>query len=98
MLRVLDFVCRLFGYRCTPPSYTVRVWTLGDLDHRIWPTQAAYDRLSKMLVDIHAGNGPHEIIWGPDLKVAVVKGEVTTLEPVSVSINQNGAQPQEQPQ
>ena len=48
MLRVLDFVCRLFGYRCTPPSYTVRVWTLGDLDHRIWPTQAAYDRLSKM--------------------------------------------------
>jgi hypothetical protein len=51
----------------------IRAWKLGNLEHQIYPTQTAIDKLAKLLED--ARNSSEEfvdIIWGPDLSVEVV--------------------------
>jgi hypothetical protein len=94
MRKILDALCRLFGLRCVPPDYTIRVWALGDYDKGIFPTQAAFEKLAGFLARAQT-EGKCDFIWGPDLKVMVVKGEVTTVEPVTVNLYTNGAPPQE---
>ena len=45
----------------------VRIWKLGDLDKKILPNKAAFDRLNELLTS-HPGNGaPFDLIWGPEL-------------------------------
>ncbi len=45
----------------------VRLWTLGDLEHKILPTRSAIDKLRDILAS-NTGGGPMDLIWGPELK------------------------------
>jgi hypothetical protein len=45
----------------------VRLWTLGDLEHKIMPKKPAVDKLRDILAS-NTGGGPMDLIWGPDLK------------------------------
>lgn len=53
----------------------VRVWTLGDLEKGILPTDAAIDKLANILL-ANPGGGAFDLIWGPDLKVNEYKTDV----------------------
>lgn len=53
----------------------VRLWTLGDLEHKIIPKDAAIDKLSDILCNA-GGGGPIDIIWGPDIKLTETSTEV----------------------
>jgi len=44
----------------------VRIWKLGDLEHKLMPTYAAIDKLSGILAN-NVGGGTIDIIWGPEL-------------------------------
>lgn len=46
----------------------IRLWQLGDLEHEIFPTDAAASRLNEILLS-NTGGGAFDIIWGPDLKL-----------------------------
>jgi len=46
----------------------IRIWTLGDLEHGIFPTNTAFNKLNDILLT-NGGGGPFDILWGPDLKV-----------------------------
>lgn len=69
----------------------VRVWTLGDLDKGILPTDAAIEKLADILLS-NPGGGAFDLIWGPDLKVTDYKTDVhqflgsTKYEPVLNSL------------
>ena len=69
----------------------VRVWTLGDLEKGILPTDAAIEKLSDILLS-NPGGGAFDLIWGPDLKVTDYKTDVhqflgsTKYEPVLSSL------------
>jgi hypothetical protein len=45
----------------------IRLWTLGDLEHHILPTQEGVDRLRDILAS-NQGGGTMELVWGPELK------------------------------
>lgn len=45
----------------------IRIWKLGSLEHQIYPTSAAINKLSQILVNNVAG-GIMDLIWGPDLE------------------------------
>ncbi len=53
----------------------VRVWTLGDLEKGIMPTDNAIDKLANILLS-NPGGGAFDLIWGPDLKVQEYKTDV----------------------
>jgi hypothetical protein len=44
----------------------VRLWQLGSLEHRIYPTETAISRLAGMLMN-NSGGGAIDLIWGPEL-------------------------------
>ena len=44
----------------------VRLWILGDLEHEIYPTEAAITKLRNVLSS-NPGAGAFDIIWGPEL-------------------------------
>ena len=44
----------------------IRLWTLGNLDHKILPNRAAINKLRDILASI-VGGGTMELVWGPDL-------------------------------
>lgn len=44
----------------------VRIFKLGSLEHRIAPTEAGVDALNNLL-QVNAGGGVRDIIWGPDI-------------------------------
>lgn len=46
------------------------LWKLGNLEHRIMPTQLAIDRLAKLIKE--APPGDFHVIWGPDIEVVVL--------------------------
>ncbi len=43
----------------------IRLWTLGDLEHKILPGRAAIARLRNILAKV--GNGVLDLVWGPEL-------------------------------
>ncbi len=53
----------------------VRIWTLGDLEKGIFPSEAAIQKLSEILMT-NPGGGAFDVIWGPDLKVQDYKTDV----------------------
>ncbi len=53
----------------------VRLWTLGDLEKGILPTDAAIDKLANILLS-NPGGGAFDLIWGPELKVQEYKTDV----------------------
>lgn len=53
----------------------IRIWKLGSLEHKIMPTEAAFQKLNEVLV--HAGNGQSfDLIWGPDLTLDETTSDV----------------------
>jgi hypothetical protein len=48
----------------------MRLWKLGSLEHKIYPTKQAAERLAEILKD-----PPEDIIWGPDISVEQIGDE-----------------------
>lgn len=46
----------------------IRIWKLGSLEHKIFPTDAAIAKLSSILLN-HVAGGAMDFIWGPDLTI-----------------------------
>ncbi len=46
----------------------IRVWKLGDLEHKLAPTPAAAATLANILEN-HVGGGTSDIVWGPDIEL-----------------------------
>lgn len=46
----------------------IRVWKLGSLEHKIFPTNAAITKLSSILLN-HLAGGAMDLVWGPDLEI-----------------------------
>ncbi len=53
----------------------VRLWTVGDLDHKIIPTKAAINKLRDILAS-NVGGGTMDLVWGPELKFAESQSQV----------------------
>jgi hypothetical protein len=53
----------------------VRVWQLGSLEHKVFPTAEAIDSLVNILLKVMSEGGPSDVIWGPDLKVTELVGD-----------------------
>lgn len=51
---------------CDSAISTVRLWTIGDLEHKILPTPAAISKLASILTN-NTGGGSFDLIWGPEL-------------------------------
>lgn len=45
----------------------IRLWTLGDLEHKIIPKKAVMDKLRDILA-CNVGGGTMDLVWGPELK------------------------------
>jgi hypothetical protein len=45
----------------------IRLWTVGDLEHKIAPKKAIIDRLRDILAS-NVGGGTMDLVWGPELK------------------------------
>jgi hypothetical protein len=46
----------------------IRVWKLGSMEHKIFPTNAAITKLSDILLN-HLAGGAMDLVWGPDLEI-----------------------------
>lgn len=46
----------------------IRLWKLGSLEHKIYPTAAAVSHLADMLLN-NVGGGSMDLIWGPELEL-----------------------------
>jgi len=44
----------------------IRLWRLGDLEHKILPTKAAIDKLRDVLAT-NVGGGTMDLVWGPEI-------------------------------
>jgi len=53
----------------------IRLWTLGDFEHKILPTKAGVDKLRNVLAS-NVGGGTMELIWGPELKYTESNSQV----------------------
>jgi len=54
----------------------IRLWTLGDLEHDIFPTEEAVRKLTDLLINT-AGNGSVlDLIWGPGLKLTETNSNI----------------------
>lgn len=53
----------------------IRLWKLGNLEHKIFPRDAAMDRLSDILIN-NVGGGSVDIIWGPDIELTETGTEI----------------------
>lgn len=69
----------------------IRIWKLGSLDHKIFPTPASVEKLSEILQ--HAGGGGSmDFIWGPELSIEETKTDIQSFlgikkyEPVLTNI------------
>ena len=53
----------------------IRLWTLGNLEHKILPTKAGVDKLKNVLA-ADTGGGTMELIWGPELQYTESNSQV----------------------
>ena len=53
----------------------VRLWTVGDLEHKIIPTKAAINKLRDILAS-NVGGGTMDLVWGPELKFTESQSQV----------------------
>ena len=56
----------------------VRLWTLGDLEHKILPNKAAIDKLRNILAS-NVGGGTMDLVWGPELKYQESSTQIYTF-------------------
>lgn len=50
----------------------IRLWTLGDLEHEIYPTEVAINKLREVLAS-NPGTGAFDVIWGPELHLEKIE-------------------------
>ena len=53
----------------------VRLWTVGDLEHKIIPTKAAINKLRDILAS-NVGGGTMDLVWGPELQFTESQSQV----------------------
>lgn len=53
----------------------IRLWTLGDFDHKILPTKAGINKLRNILAS-NTGGGTMELVWGPELRFTESNSQV----------------------
>jgi hypothetical protein len=53
----------------------VRLWTVGNLEHKIIPTKAAIDKLRDILAS-NVGGGTMDMVWGPELSFTESQSQV----------------------
>jgi len=53
----------------------IRLWTLGNLDHKILPNKTAINKLRDILSS-NVGGGTMELVWGPELSFQESNSEV----------------------
>ena len=53
----------------------VRLWTVGDLDHKIIPTKKVINKLRDILAS-NVGGGTMDMVWGPELKFTESQSQV----------------------
>ena len=53
----------------------VRLWTVGDLEHKIIPTKAAINKLRDILAS-NVGGGTMDLVWGPELNFTESNSQV----------------------
>tara|TARA_A100001201_G_scaffold142082_1_gene139266 strand:+ start:1510 stop:3543 length:2034 start_codon:yes stop_codon:yes gene_type:complete len=53
----------------------IRLWTLGNLDHKILPNKAAINKLRNVLAS-NTGGGTMELVWGPELSYTESNSQV----------------------
>ena len=53
----------------------IRIFKLGNLDHKIAPTAAAASKLANILEN-HVGGGTTDLVWGPDIELLESKTSV----------------------
>jgi hypothetical protein len=53
----------------------IRLWTLGNLDHKILPNKSAINKLRDILAS-NVGGGTMELVWGPELSFKESSSEV----------------------
>lgn len=55
----------------------IRLWKLGNIEHRIAPTSGGVQKLADALKVLNEEGG--DLIWGPDLEVVTVEGEADII-------------------
>jgi hypothetical protein len=55
------------------PPVLLRVWRLGSLEHNVYPSQEAINRLAELLMNRPEGQDM-DLIWGPELDVMEFRG------------------------
>jgi hypothetical protein len=53
----------------------IRLWTLGDLEHKILPNKSAINKLRDILAS-NVGGGTMELVWGPELSYTESNSQV----------------------
>lgn len=53
----------------------IRLWTLGDFEHKVLPTRAGINKLRDILAS-NVGGGTMELVWGPELKYTESNSQV----------------------
>jgi len=53
----------------------IRLWTLGNLDHKILPNKTAINKLRNILAS-NVGGGTMELVWGPELSYTESNSQV----------------------
>jgi hypothetical protein len=53
----------------------IRLWTLGNLEHKILPNRAAINKLRDILAS-NVGGGTMELVWGPELSFKEASSDV----------------------
>ena len=53
----------------------IRLWTIGNLDHKILPNRAAINKLRDILAS-NVGGGTMELVWGPELSYTESNSQV----------------------
>tara|TARA_Y100000033_G_scaffold49366_1_gene57604 strand:+ start:795 stop:2813 length:2019 start_codon:yes stop_codon:yes gene_type:complete len=53
----------------------IRLWTLGNLDHKILPNKTAINKLRNVLAS-NTGGGTMELVWGPELSYTESNSQV----------------------
>lgn len=56
----------------------IRVWKLGSMEYKIFPTDAAIAKLSDILLN-HLAGGAMDLIWGPDLELAQTSTDIANF-------------------
>ncbi len=56
----------------------IRVWKLGDMENKIFPTDAAITKLSNILLN-NIGGGAMDLVWGPDLELTQTSTDIAGI-------------------